>query len=50
MRIAVVGAGLVGCYTGGMLAVAGHDVVFFGTPPAGDATPRAHTDPPCRTR
>jgi 2-dehydropantoate 2-reductase len=32
MRIAVMGAGAVGCYYGGMLARAGHDVVFIGRP------------------
>ncbi|WP_322011848.1 2-dehydropantoate 2-reductase [Paraburkholderia sp. J12] len=30
MRIAVMGAGAVGCYYGGMLARAGHDVVLIG--------------------
>jgi len=32
MRIAVMGAGAVGCYYGGMLARAGHDVVLVGRP------------------
>jgi 2-dehydropantoate 2-reductase len=32
MRIAVMGAGAVGCYYGGMLARAGHDVVLIGRP------------------
>jgi len=32
MRIAVMGAGAVGCYYGGMLARAGHPVVFIGRP------------------
>src|SRR5271169_2660327 len=32
MKIAVVGAGAVGCYYGGMLARAGHDVVPIGRP------------------
>lgn len=31
-RIAVMGAGAVGCYYGGMLARAGHDVVLIGRP------------------
>lgn len=30
MRIGVIGAGAVGCYFGGLLAKAGHDVVFIG--------------------
>ena len=30
MRVAVFGAGAVGCYYGGMLARAGHDVTFIG--------------------
>src|SRR5690349_4543733 len=30
MKIAVMGAGAVGCYYGGMLARAGHDVVLIG--------------------
>jgi 2-dehydropantoate 2-reductase len=30
MRIAVIGAGAVGCYFGGLLARAGHDVTFIG--------------------
>jgi len=32
MKIAVVGAGAVGCYYGGMLARAGHDVTLIGRP------------------
>ena len=32
MKIAVMGAGAVGCYYGGMLARAGHDVVLIGRP------------------
>jgi len=32
LRIAVMGAGAVGCYYGGMLARAGHDVVLIGRP------------------
>jgi 2-dehydropantoate 2-reductase len=32
MKIAVLGAGAVGCYFGGMLARAGHDVVLIGRP------------------
>jgi 2-dehydropantoate 2-reductase len=32
MKIAVMGAGAVGCYYGGMLAKAGHDVVLIGRP------------------
>ncbi|KWA07573.1 ketopantoate reductase family protein [Burkholderia territorii] len=32
MRFAVLGAGAVGCYFGGMLALHGHDVVFIGRP------------------
>jgi 2-dehydropantoate 2-reductase len=32
MKIAVMGAGAVGCYYGGMLAWAGHDVVLIGRP------------------
>lgn len=32
MRIAVMGAGAVGCYYGGLLARAGHDVVLIGRP------------------
>ncbi|OUI85787.1 ketopantoate reductase family protein [Acetobacter tropicalis] len=30
MRIAVIGAGAVGCYVGGLLALAGHDVTLLG--------------------
>ncbi|OWQ93946.1 2-dehydropantoate 2-reductase [Roseateles aquatilis] len=32
MRVAVMGAGAVGCFFGGMLARAGHDVVLIGRP------------------
>jgi 2-dehydropantoate 2-reductase len=32
MKVAVVGAGAVGCYYGGMLARAGHDVTLIGRP------------------
>ena len=32
IRVAVVGAGAVGCYYGGMLARAGHKVTFIGRP------------------
>ena len=32
MRVAVIGAGAVGCYYGGMLARAGHEVAFVGRP------------------
>ncbi len=37
IRVAVVGAGAVGCYYGGMLARAGHDVVLIGRPAHVDA-------------
>lgn len=37
MRIAVMGAGAVGCYYGAMLALAGHDVVLIGRPALVDA-------------
>ncbi|WP_295856542.1 2-dehydropantoate 2-reductase [uncultured Xylophilus sp.] len=40
MRIAVMGAGAVGCYYGGMLARAGHDVVLIGRPAHVDAIRR----------
>lgn len=40
MKIAVVGAGAVGCYYGGMLARAGHDVTFIGRPVHVDAINR----------
>jgi 2-dehydropantoate 2-reductase len=33
MKIAVMGAGAVGCYYGGMLARAGREVVLIGRPP-----------------
>lgn len=32
MRVAVMGAGAVGCYFGGLLARAGHEVLFIGRP------------------
>ena len=32
MKIVVMGAGAVGCYFGGLLARAGHDVTFIGRP------------------
>jgi 2-dehydropantoate 2-reductase len=32
MKIAAMGAGAVGCFYGGMLARAGHDVVLIGRP------------------
>ena len=32
MKVAVMGAGAVGCYYGGMLARAGHDVMLIGRP------------------
>jgi len=32
MKVAVMGAGAVGCYYGGMLARAGHDVTLIGCP------------------
>jgi 2-dehydropantoate 2-reductase len=37
MQVAVVGAGAVGCYYGGMLLRAGHDVMFIGRQPHVDA-------------
>ena len=37
MRVAVLGAGAVGCYFGGLLAWAGHDVLFVGRKPHVDA-------------
>lgn len=37
MKIAIMGAGAVGCYYGGMLARAGHDVVLIGRPQHVDA-------------
>jgi 2-dehydropantoate 2-reductase len=33
MQVAVIGAGAVGCYYGGLLLRAGHDVTFIGRPP-----------------
>jgi 2-dehydropantoate 2-reductase len=40
-RIAVMGAGAVGCYYGAMLARAGHDVTLIGRPPHVDAVRRS---------
>ena len=40
MRIAVMGAGAVGCYYGGMLARAGHEVVLVGRPQHVEAVQR----------
>lgn len=40
MKIAVMGAGSVGCYYGGMLARAGHSVVLIGRPQHVDAVQR----------
>jgi 2-dehydropantoate 2-reductase len=40
MKIAVMGAGAVGCYYGGMLARAGHDVVLIGRPQHVEAVKR----------
>jgi 2-dehydropantoate 2-reductase len=37
MQVAVIGAGAVGCYYGGLLLKAGHDVTFIGRPPHVDA-------------
>jgi 2-dehydropantoate 2-reductase len=37
MRIAIIGAGAVGCYYGGLLLKAGHDVTFIGRQPHVDA-------------
>ncbi len=37
MQIAVIGAGAVGCYYGGLLLKAGHDVIFIGRQPHVDA-------------
>jgi 2-dehydropantoate 2-reductase len=37
MRVAVIGAGAVGCYYGGLLLRAGHDVTFIGRQPHVDA-------------
>jgi 2-dehydropantoate 2-reductase len=37
MQVAVIGAGAVGCYYGGLLLRAGHDVTFIGRPPHVDA-------------
>ena len=33
MKVAVIGAGAVGCYYGGLLLRAGHDVTFIGRQP-----------------
>jgi 2-dehydropantoate 2-reductase len=41
MQIAVMGAGAVGCYYGGMLARGGHEVVLIGRPQHVDAVQRA---------
>jgi 2-dehydropantoate 2-reductase len=40
MKIAVMGAGAVGCYYGGMLARAGHDVMLIGRPQHVEAVER----------
>ncbi|MPW21451.1 2-dehydropantoate 2-reductase [Paraburkholderia sp. CNPSo 3157] len=40
MKVAVMGAGAVGCYYGGMLARAGHEVVLIGRPQHVDAIAR----------
>jgi 2-dehydropantoate 2-reductase len=40
MKIAVMGAGAVGCYYGGMLARAGNDVVLIGRPQHVEAVER----------
>src|SRR5580704_8816147 len=40
MKIAVMGAGAVGCYYGGMLARAAHDVVLIGRPQHVEAVER----------
>src|SRR5580658_222836 len=40
MKIAVMGAGAVGCYYGGMLARAGHEVVLIGRPQHVEAVER----------
>ncbi|QGZ63520.1 ketopantoate reductase family protein [Paraburkholderia acidisoli] len=40
MKVAVMGAGAVGCFYGGMLARAGHDVVLIGRPQHVDAIAR----------
>ncbi|MFZ2649813.1 MAG: 2-dehydropantoate 2-reductase [Burkholderiaceae bacterium] len=40
MKIAVMGAGAVGCYFGGMLARAGHAITLIGRPPHVDAVHR----------
>ena len=37
MQVAVIGAGAVGCYYGGLLLKAGHDVTFIGRQPHVDA-------------
>ena len=41
LKVAVMGAGAVGCYYGGMLARAGHEVVLIGRPQHVDAIRRA---------
>ena len=40
LKIAVMGAGSVGCYYGGMLARAGHEVVLIARPQHVEAVPR----------
>jgi ketopantoate reductase len=45
-RIAIMGAGAVGCYYGFKLARDGHDVVLIGRPQLVEAVPAT---PPCRT-
>ncbi len=37
MQVAVIGAGAIGCYYGGLLLKAGHDVTFIGRQPHVDA-------------
>jgi 2-dehydropantoate 2-reductase len=44
MKIAVMGAGAVGCYYGGMLARGGHDVTLIGRPQHVDAIRRGGLD------
>jgi len=41
MKVAVMGAGAVGCYYGGMLARAGHDVTLIGRAPLVEAVQRS---------
>src|SRR6187200_2827551 len=40
LKVAVMGAGAVGCYFGGMLARAGHDVTLIARPPHVEAIRR----------